>query len=365
MLWLVGYARSLAVLGLLLGAPGEEVTAQALEVVAELQEAPGNVAVLPGGRIVMSLHQFYEPEYRVVELHADGSTTPFPNEWWATPPDASGIGLQAVLGLRADARGRVWLLDNGASVPRLVVWGTRGDRLERFLPIPWPATRAGSFHNDLAVDLLNDAVYIADIGGDEGPALVVVDLETGFSRRVLAGHPSVQAEDVPLVIDGREVTLTGADGTSPARVGVNPITIDPSFTWVYWGAMHGTSLWRAKAADLADLGLPSDELAARVERYGDKPVSDGISIDVAGNVYVTDLAAGAIGVTGPDGAYRVLYEDERLSWPDGISAGPDGWMYVTVNQLHRSAPLNGGTDASIPPYYLMRFRPLAAAVVGR
>jgi hypothetical protein len=40
-------------------------------------------------------------------------------------------------------------------------------------------------------------------------------------------------------------------------------------------------------------------------------------------------------------------------------------MYVTVNKLNRSAALNGGEEASNPPYYLVRFRPLGRAVVGR
>jgi hypothetical protein len=68
----------------------------------------------------------------------------------------------------------------------------------------------------------------------------------------------------------------------------------------------------------------------------------------------------------PDGSYRVLFHDkERLCWPDAISAGPDGFMYVTVNKLHRTAPLNAGKDESEPPYYIIRFQPLGAAVVGR
>ena len=237
--------------GLVLGLAG---TAEALadlpplpdpefEVVATLQEGPGSIAVTPQGRIIISKHQYYGPEYRVVELHADGSTTPFPNEAWSRAPGADGVGLNAVLGLRSDPRGVVWMLDNGGDVPNVVAWNTEDDRLERVIHIPAPATRPGSLHNDLAVDIVNDALYLADIGVDRGPA---------------------------------------------------------------------------------------------------------------------------IGVTGPSGSYRVyVRDDERLSWPDGISAGPDGWMYATVNKLHRSAVLNGGEGLSERPYYVVRFRSVSAAVPGR
>jgi hypothetical protein len=40
-------------------------------------------------------------------------------------------------------------------------------------------------------------------------------------------------------------------------------------------------------------------------------------------------------------------------------------MYATVNKLHRSAALNGGENLSAPPYYLVRFRSISEAVVGR
>jgi sugar lactone lactonase YvrE len=80
-----------------------------------------------------------------------------------------------------------------------------------------------------------------------------------------------------------------------------------------------------------------------MERYGEKPPCDGISIDDAGNVYVTDVENNAVGVTSPDGSYRVLASDDgHLSWPDGFSFGPDGHLYVAVSQLHRSAVFNAG-----------------------
>lgn len=337
-----------------------------LEIVATLREGPGNITVTPEGRIVISNHQFYDPEYRVLELLPDGTTKPFPTEQWSRAPGEDGIGLNAVLGLRADPLGVVWMLDNGGEVPKVVGWNTRRKQLERVIYIPAPVTRPGSFHNDLAVDTAHQALYIADIGGDRGPALVVVDLKTGLARRVLEGHASVQAKDLPMVIDGREVTLGAGDEAVPARVGLNPITIDDEHEWVYFGAMHGDELWRVPAKALANPELTPEELAAQVERFGDKPLSDGISMDSDGNVYITDVENHAIGVTGPDGTYRIYAQnDYLLSWPDGISAGPHRWMYATVNQLHRSAVLNGGESASQPPYYVVRFRSLGRTVPGR
>ena len=337
-----------------------------LEIVATLQQGPGNITVTPEGRIVISNHQFYEPEYRVLEVMPDGTSKPFPTERWSRAPGEDGIGLNAVLGVRADPLGVVWMLDNGGDVPKVVGWNTRHERLERVIYIPAPVTRPGSFHNDLAVDTVNHALYIADIGGDRGPALVVVDLKTGLARRVLEGHPSVQAKDLPMVVEGQEVTLGVGDEAKPARVGVNPITIDDEHAWVYFGAMHGDDLWRVPAKDLANPKLTLEELVALVERFGDKPVSDGISMDSDGNVYITDVEKNAIGVTSPDGTYRVYAQnDYLLSWPDGISAGPHRWMYATVNQLHRSAVLNGGESISKAPYYIVRFRSLGRTVPGR
>lgn len=150
------------------------------------------------------------------------------------------------------------------------------------------------------------------------------------------------------------------------QIAIDPITIDALSEWVYFGAMHGTSLYRVRAVDLLDGSLSDEALAKRVERFGAKPISDGISMDGAGNVYVTDVQASGIGVTRPDGQYQLLFSDkERLKWPDGIAAGPDNNMYVTVNKLNLSAKLNAGVNESEPLYFLVRFPALAPTVVGR
>ena len=90
------------------------------------------------------------------------------------------------------------------------------------------------------------------------------------------------------------------------------------------------------------------------------------AVDTGGNVYITAMTDNAIGVTKPDGSYEVLFQsDDDLPWPDGFSIGADGYVYATVNELHRSPVLNGGKDGSLGTYRIVRFPALSDAVSGR
>ena len=337
-----------------------------LEIVAEFpaEHPPGNVAVTPEGRIIMSQHQFYGAPLRVVEVLDDGSVVPFPNEAWSSEPNSEGIGLNTVLGLRSDENGVVWMLDrsDGEGQPgKIVGWDTQNDELYQVIYIPQPIIPDSPFLNDLAVDLDHNAIYITDTANGDDSALIVVDLTTGFSRRVLEGDVSTRPEDIPLIVDERIINMAG----EPAKIGVNPITVDPNNEWVYYAPMSGTSLYRIATEDLLDTSLSPEELSSRVERYGDKPICDGITIDGAGNVYITSITNNAIGVVDETGEYQILYQDDLLSWTDGMAFNADDYVYVTVSQLHNSPPLNNGNNDAEPPFYLVRFPALASGTVGR
>ena len=338
-----------------------------LEIVAEFpaEHPPGNIAVTPEGRLIMSQHQFYGAPLRVVEVLDDGSVTAFPNEAWSSEPNSQGIGLNTVLGLRSDENGIVWMLDrsDGEGQPgKIVGWNSENDELYQIIYLPQPIIADSPFLNDLAVDLDHNAIYITDTASGDDSALIVVDLNTGFSRRVLEGDVSTRPEDIPIIIDERIINLGG----EPARIGVNPITVDPNNEWVYYAPMSGTSLYRIATDDLLDSSLAAEELSSRVERYGDKPICDGITVDGSGNVYITAITDNAIGVTNATGKYQTLYQDnELLSWTDGMAFSNDDYVYVTVSQLQNSPPLNNGRDSSQPPFYLVRFPALESGTVGR
>lgn len=342
------------------------VTAAGLETYLEFPKdmPPGNLAIGPDGRMFMSVHEFYGPELRVVEVMPDGSTTPYPTETWARAPQEDGDGLHGVLGLRADRDGVLWMLDGqgDGQTGRVVGWNTKTETLHAIYYVGQPAARPTSFLNDLAVDLEHNAIYISDTGDGANSAIIVIDMDTGRARRVLEGSAFTMPEDTPMIIDDREILLGG----NPAKIGINPITIDPTNTWVYFAPMTASAMYRVRTTDLLDNGLSDDALAAKVQRYGDKVISDGSTVDAAGNVYITAMTDNAIGVTKPDGSYEVLYQsDDDLPWPDGFSMGVDGYVYATINELHRSPVLNGGTDASLGTYRIVRFPALGTAVSGR
>jgi sugar lactone lactonase YvrE len=337
------------------------------DVLADLDVGPGNVTVTANGRIVMSLHQFYQPKFSVVELK-NHQLSPFPNREWSAADSTAAIKLDSVLGIRADASGTVWMLDNGMRsgvTPKLVGWNTKTDKLQRLIYLPAPIAPKDAFVNDFALDVQRNHAYISDPAGGNNAALIVVNLYTGAARRVLQGHVSVLPENVDLMIDNQPIQIkTPTGAVLRPHIGVNPITEDLANEWVYFGPMHGLSLYRVKAADLINESLSAQELANRVERYSDKPISDGISIDKSNNIYLGDLANNAIGVITSDRKYRQLAQCPRLSWVDSFSFGPDG-LYAVVNRLHRSATLNAGDELSKPPYYLLQVKALASGLPGR
>lgn len=342
------------------------LAAEGLETYLEFPKdtPPGNLAIAPDGRMFMSVHEFYGPELRIVEVMPDGSTVPYPTDEWARAPQDDGNGLNGVLGLRVDREGILWMLDGQGEnqTGRVVGWNTNTEQLHAIYYVGQPVARPTSFLNDLAVDREHGAIYISDTGDGQNSALIVIDIETGRARRVLEGSQFTVPEDTPMVIDGREVLLGG----NPAKIGVNPITVDPTNTWVYFAPMTASAMYRVRTTDLLNEDLSDAALAETVQRYGDKVISDGSTVDADGNVYITAMTDNAIGITKPDGTYEVLYQsDEELPWPDGFSMGVDGYVYATINELHRSPVLNGGEDGSLGTYRIVRFPALGTAINGR
>ena len=187
-------------------------------------------------------------------------------------------------------------------------------------------------------------------GGDD-PAFIVVDIETGAARRVLEGHRSVVPEKVDLVINGRPIQMKDAQGRwVRPHIGVNPVTEDLQNEWVYFGPMHGTSLYRIKAGALADEKLDANTLGQMVERYSDKPsamksASTKTIIFISATSRRTPSASSSR-IEATTGSRKA----RNWRTVNSLAFGPEGKLYAVINQLHRSAVLNGGEalQAALP-----------------
>lgn len=313
------------------------VSAAAIEVLAELPRPPGNLAVLPDGRVVFSWHPEGNPPEHLALLTGRNSWEPWPDQAWQTERE-DGPYWVTPLALRVDARGRLWVLDHGdyGDEPATLTAFDPASRavLQRFT-FPDDVAESGSLLNDFVVDAAREVIYVADTSPFEfDPALVVVDLGRGTARRVLIDHPSVSAEDEHLVVQGVFVKAFGL----PLQLDADTIALSADAEWLYYGPLSGSHLWRVPTAALRDETLDEDALAAKVELYGPKPISDGGVMDAQGRIYLTAVEHDAIAVLEPDRGLRVLARDpERLTWPDGLALAPedDGWLYVSVSQLHR------------------------------
>lgn len=343
-----------------------------LELWATSQQPLANGAFAADGSLVVSRHPIFGAKSKLAALKPGAPERDWPDSAFQDMR-AGGLFFDQVQGLRTDSRGVVWVLDMGGKLtprPRLIAWDSAANRLQRVISLPPGAAPKGSQPQDLAIDERRGLIYLADEAAGHGAdgshgALIVVDLRTGGARRVLQGVPGTRAEKIDVVVDGRAMRMTDPKTrrVTPMRSGADGIALDAAGEWLHFGPLNGHATYRVRTADLADPSLPAGELARRVERYADRPNAGGYLMDRAGNLYMTEIEARAVGVIDPaTRRYRRVVSSPHMLWPDGLTAGPDGMIYVVTSRLPTAAAFNGGADRSRPPYPVFRFRPAAPPV---
>lgn len=342
------------------------------EIFAKVPESVGNISFTAQGDLVYSHHPFFNPEYRVVKYNTQTkSITPFPNKEWNTPREKDDHYLSNVLGIRNDKNGVVWMLDmagRNAITPKIVGWNTRTNKLERIYYLPQAAIVKTSQPNDMVVDTKHNIFIIADEGignGGDGSiaALIIVDMNSGKTRRLLQGTRTTLPENTPTIVNGKPLSINGKN----LLVGCDGITADKDFEWLYYAPLNGRKVYRVKITDLLNEQLTATALDEKIETYSEKPNNGGMSIDAQGNLYLTALESNSISVVlSKDRSLHTLFNADELLWPDGVSFNAkDGYMYVSAAQVHLGAVFNDGKNKATAPFYIFRFKPLAKGVPFR
>jgi len=334
-----------------------------LETVADLEYPPGNIAVSQDGRVFFTLHPDGRPPTKVHELF-DGEPVAYPNLEYQT--ETEGIPFfQSILAIRIDRHNRLWVLDFadfGQGNPRISAFDLGTNELVHTYDFPPDVAGLTSMLNDFQVSPEGDKIYIAETSPLlHHPALIIYDVTTQQSRRVLDSHESVLPENYLIQAPGRDMIIFGIYAM---RVGVDSIALDRDGQWLYYGAVNSDTLYRIRSADLNDTSLSDEALGARVETFADKTLSDGLTTDLEGNVYLSDMEHSAIHRLNPEGKLTTLVQDKRLRWPDGFSFGPDGNLYVTCSSLQNVLFVSPDEMRAHAPYQIYRFNPGVRGIAG-
>lgn len=337
-----------------------------LEIVVELPLPPGNVAVSANGRIFFNYHYLGgdgdENGHTVFEL-VDGMPMPYPSAEFQE-------NFQTTLGMLIDQQNRLWTVDTSAI----------DDRNTRLIAIDLETnemvydytfeTDDADFAQDIQISSDGNTAYLASTGlfGFIPANLIVLDLISGEARILLEGHESVETQNWRITdIDGNGVNI--AFGLIDWQAGADGIALTKDDEWLYYAAINHDTMYRIRTEYLLDDRLTDAELETYIETVGTKPLSDGLSMDIEGNVYITDIENGGIARMSPTGDFVTLVSDSRVRWADGISFGPDNTIYFTDSAIpsyltNTLTPISVEEHQVLAPYYIFRFENDIEGIAG-
>jgi len=310
------------------------------------------------GRIFVNFPYWSDDHSISVAEIVNGQPKAFPNDEWnkAGPADSHFICVQSVV---VDDLDNLWVLDPAAPKmqeivkggPKLVKIDLATNQVLQTIPFGEDVAPKKSYLNDVRIDTRTNTAFITESGRG---AIIVVDLMSGKARRLLDGHPSTQPEeDVKLVVDGK--ALIDQQKKTPPQIASDGIALDAKNGYLYYHALTAHTLYRIKTSFLRDEKLSKAELESKVENVGRTSASDGMLEGQDGSVYLTDLENSAIARWDPaNKRVEQIIADKRLLWPDTLSWGPKGEMYVTASQIENMPRFNKGKSTRTEPYKLWK-----------
>ncbi len=324
----------------------------ALQSVVTYDEPIGNVAVAADGRVFFTIHPESRPVGNKLLVATGREIKPFPSA------EQQSL-FNTVLGVRIDDQDRLWTIDHGNhgfGQARLMAFDIATGKIVHDHTFGSDIAQLGSFLQDMAIAPDGNTIYIADVSFfRRNPAIIVYDVKTQSARRVLEGHSSVFPQN--WVINNNVRIMRFFGGLLELKAGVDGITLDPTGEWLVYGAMNHDTLFRIRTADLRDPKLDNADLAARLQSMGPKPLSDGLSRDIAGNIYITDVEHSAVLRKTLDGRLETVIRDSRIRWADSLSFGPAGYLYLADSAIPDVMLQSDAHIAGARPYHIFRFRP--------
>ena len=305
----------------------------------------------------------------LAEISPEGVVSAYPNDKWNawsphSDPRESFVSVQSVWSNPTDPSGALWVLDTGnpkfegvlPNSAKLVQIDLKTNRVARTIRFDSEAVPASSYLNDVRVDEKRGFAYITDSALG---ALLIVDLNTNRMRRVLEDHPSTKSQsDFEILISG--TPLLDAAGKTP-QIHIDGIALSPAADFLYYKPLTGKKLYRIAAIKLRNFSLADRYITAAVEPLEDTFPSDGMVMDMDGNLYLTSITNNEIIRRTPTGKLSAVKSNIIPSWPDSMAISPEGDLYFTVSQIDLTPRFNKGTDMRTESYKIFKLPRTAPA----
>ena len=318
--------------------------AAAVRVAFEYAEPIGGLAIDAGGTLFFTVHPASRPVGNKLLRLDDGVAAPFPDG------AAQQSLLTQPLAIALDARRQLWVLDQGRTgrqPPRLLAFDADTGERTYTHEFDRDVVPVGAYPGALAVTDDGATVFVADTSIlRKAPALIVHDTASGTSRRVLEDAPPLASQGYRIDARGRTMSFFG--GLFSLRPGLAGIALDADEAWLYLAASTNDGLYRVATEMLTDPSVGAATLAGAIERYSDKPLSDGVAVATDG-VIVADVERAALVRVGDDRRPRAWPTVDGLRWPGPIALAPDGavwfgdtglsvWLFGDAERVAAAAP---------------------------
>jgi sugar lactone lactonase YvrE len=325
------------------------------------QQVTGVGVSMANGRVFVNF-PFWSDDHTIsVAEIKDGKPVAFPDEKWNAKQGDAAKRFVCVQSVVVDSADSLWALDAGSPkqegvIPngaKLVKVDLKTNAVAQVIPIEDEYAPKKSYLNDVRFDLKSGHAFITESGIG---SIIVVDLKNGTKRRLLANHPSTKMEI------GRELVVDGVKPIDPTTQGTpqfqaDGIALDAAKDILYFHALTADTLYQVPTSILIDPKAKEEEVAEKVTKVGKTPSPDGMLEDKDGSVLLAAFEKNAIVRIDPaTNTATTVVEDKRLQWPDTMSWGPDGYLYVTTSQIHLTPKYNHGLSKLEQPFKLWRVK---------
>lgn len=288
------------------------------------------VTVAKDGRIFVNAPNWRDSvPFAVAQIDPQADTlTPYPDEAsnrCVADSEAREDCFLAVQSVVAH-EGKMYVLDTRnpklqtvVDAPRLFVVDLATNKITDTLKLNREAYHDDSYINDLRVDSATQRIYLTD---SNHPGLVVYDLTSNDSYRILDGLASASAEFASFEVAGTPVNMTvHADG----------IALDTRNHTLYFHALSGYTLY---AVDTHAIGKDKN-VGKAVRKVATTGAPDGMILDERGNLYLADLEHNEVQYLTPSMDLHTLVKGDAVSWADTFSIHDD-YLYYTNSKIQHA-----------------------------